>query len=458
MNEKLTLTINDRITMNTDGMPGNVLSRIKKRLSFSNPAHEEAGRRGYSTWNIPGTIYGYAINENWITLPRGAIRQVLGILKDGNVPYRINDQRRVLPAVSLTFLGELRPFQEEAARVMLSREFGTLQAPTGSGKTVIALYIIAQRKQPALVIVHSKELLNQWIERAETFLGIPGEDIGIIGDGKKTIGQGLTIGIINSIYPIASDIRKHFGHVIADEVHRVPSRTFSEGVSAFDSRYALGLSATPFRRDRLTRLIYWHIGDRLHEIEQAALEESGDVLRAEVITRKTGFTTRLDPSEQYSRMLSELTEDPERNEQIVEDVIKEANNGGGVCLVLSDRKAHCDELAGRLMDRGTPADVLTGDLSNRERQSIVERLNAGQVKILVATGQLIGEGFDCKSLSTLFLACPIKFSGRLIQYLGRVLRPAPGKKEARVYDYVDSRIGVLENAARARQRVYMKTS
>jgi superfamily II DNA or RNA helicase len=205
-------------------------------------------------------------------------------------------------------------------------------------------------------------------------------------------------------------------------------------------------------------LIYWHIGDRLHEIEQAALEQSGDVLRAEVITRETGFTTRLDPSEQYSRMLSELTEDRERNELIVEDIIEEANNDSGVCLVLSDRKAHCDELAGRLVDRGTPADVLTGDLSNRERQSIVERLNAGQVKILVATGQLIGEGFDCKSLSTLFLACPIKFSGRLIQYLGRILRPAPGKKEARVYDYVDSRIGVLENAARARQRVYVKAA
>lgn len=458
MTDKITLTINSRITLDTYDIQDDVLSRIMKRLSFQNPAFIEAERRGFSTWKLPEYILGYEMARGTMILPRGFVRQLIGILRNADVQFSIIDQRRILPEIPFNFLGELKDFQAEAAQVMLSKDFGTLQAPTGSGKTVIALHIIAQRRQPALVIVHSKELLNQWIDRAETFLGIPRNDIGIIGDGKRTIGQGLTVGIVNSIYPIAHEIKQHFGHVIADEVHRVPSRTFSEGVSTFDSRYALGLSATPFRRDRLTRLIYWHIGDRLHEIEQTALEESGDVLRAEVITRKTGFTTRLDPSEQYSRMLSELTEDPERNEQIIEDVIKEANHGGGVCLVLSDRKAHCDELAGRLMDRGAQADVLTGDLSNRERQSIVERLNAGQVKILVATGQLIGEGFDCKSLSTLFLACPIKFSGRLIQYLGRVLRPAPGKKEARVYDYVDSRIGVLENAARARQRVYVKAA
>jgi len=153
-------------------------------------------------------------------------------------------------------------------------------------------------------------------------------------------------------------------------------------------------------------------------------------------------------------MLSELTKNHSRNMLIVQDVIEEAQNGGGICLVLTDRKAHCETLAGLLEDKGIQADILTGDLSDTDRKTVVERLNTGRVKVLVATGQLIGEGFDCKELSTLFLTCPIKFSGRLLQYLGRVLRPAPGKEKARVYDYVDSRIGVLENAARGRQKVY----
>lgn len=135
------------------------------------------------------------------------------------------------------------------------------------------------------------------------------------------------------------------------------------------------------------------------------------------------------------------------------DVTKEAGNGGGVCLVLSDRKAHCETLVGLLAARGVEAAILTGGLSNGERQAVVAALNAGQVRVLVATGQLIGEGFDCRELSTLFLATPIRFNGRLLQYLGRILRPAPRKDKPQVYDYVDPP-GVLENAARARQRIY----
>jgi len=387
-------------------------------------------------------------------VPRGFTRQLIGILNESGAQFEIRDHRRRLPDVEYQFFGELKGFQEEAVKAILSREFGTLAAPTGSGKTVMALAVIAHRKQPALVIVHTKELLNQWCERIETFLGIPREEIGIIVAGKKTIGEKVTVGIVKSVYPIAHEIKKHFGFLIVDECHHAPARTFTEAAVEFDSLYMLGLSATPYRRDKLTRLIYWHLGDMVHEIDKTALEDSGDVLKAEAIIRETGFASAFDPIEQYSLMLSELTKNHSRNMLIVQDVIEEAQNGGGICLVLTDRKAHCETLAGLLEDKGIQADILTGDLSDTDRKTVVERLNTGRVKVLVATGQLIGEGFDCKELSTLFLTCPIKFSGRLLQYLGRVLRPAPGKEKARVYDYVDSRIGVLENAARGRQKVY----
>lgn len=192
----------------------------------------------------------------------------------------------------------------------------------------------------------------------------------------------------------------------------------------------------------------------MHEVDQEALVDAGHVLEAEVIWRKTDFEPTYDPSEEYSLMLAELIKDPGRNALIASDVAREAGNGGGVCLVLSDRKAHCQILVELLAAQGITAAMLTGDLSSKTRQQVVETLNGGGVKVLVATGALVGEGFDCRELSTLFLATPIRFNGRLLQYLGRVLRPAPGKDKARVFDFVDTRVPVLAHAAKCRVRVY----
>jgi len=185
------------------------------------------------------------------------------------------------------------------------------------------------------------------------------------------------------------------------------------------------------------------------------LVKEGHILPFDVIRRETDFIPWSDPVTEYSRMLSELTEDRARNIMIVADVALEFSNESGVCLVLSDRKEHCLELQRLLADIFTiNADVLTGDLSKADREAVVARLEAGQVQVLIATGQLIGEGFDCKGLTTLFLATPIKFDGRLLQYVGRIMRPAPGKERALVYDYVDGNVGVLAASARTRQRVY----
>jgi superfamily II DNA or RNA helicase len=215
------------------------------------------------------------------------------------------------------------------------------------------------------------------------------------------------------------------------------------------------LSATPWRRDKLSKLIFWHLGDVHHEVDKAHLVETGDVLPAEVIVRETNFKPYYDPVNEYSKMLSELTADTDRNVLIASDVAQETLNCGGICLVLSDRKAHCENLQSLLKYRfKIDSELLTGDLNLSERQKVIERLNQNKVDVVIATGQLIGEGFDCKNLSTLFLATPISFSGRVLQYLGRVLRPAPGKKMARVFDYIDIHVETLTKAALSRQRVY----
>ena len=433
--------------------PESLTREIRGIFTIENPVWLGNDRMGHWNGRTNRWLHYYEICGDTVTIPRGSLGLIRWLCKALHIPCEVADDRRALPPVDFTLNGILKGYQEQAVRNTLSHDFTVLQAPTGSGKTVMALSVIAERKQPALIIVHSKELLNQWIDRIVAFLDIPRDEIGVIGGGKKRLGDKITVGIINSIYSIARNIRQHFGHIIVDECHRTPSRTFTSAVSAFDSKYMLGLSATPYRRDGLTKLIGWYMGRKV-EVKQANLTEQDIVFNVEVITRETHFTSWCDPSEEYSQMLSELTGDEDRNRLIVNDVAKEASNGGGVCLVLSDRKSHCEAISSMLSDTGVAADVLTGDTRDNEREAIVGRLNSGNVKVLVATGQLIGEGFDCRGLSTLFLATPIKFSGRLIQYLGRILRPAPGKDTARVYDFVDVNIGVLRASANQRQRVY----
>lgn len=430
---------------------------LAERLTFPNPKWVENERLGYWNGQTSRLLRFYDMDDaGRLVIPRGFMRQLLFLCKRHGIQFQIRDRRRSLPDVALSFRGQLRPFQQKAVEALLQRDFGVLDAPTGSGKTVIALFMVAERKQPALVVVHTKELLNQWIDRIEAFLGIPGDQVGVVGDGKQIIGEKVTVALVQSLYKCAREVAPYIGQLITDECHRTPARTFTDALTAFGSHYMLGLSATPWRRDGLSRLIFWHVGDIAHEIKKEDLIKTGDILPAEVITRETDFSTFFDPSEEYSRMLSELTQDAKRNALIAADVAREAQNGSGICLVLSDRKRHCTTLCDLLSEKGVVSEVLTGDLSNGERQDIVDRLNRGKIKVLVATGQLIGEGFDCRQLSTLFLATPIKFDGRTLQYLGRVLRPAPGKDKAKIFDYVDANIGVLVAAAKARKRVYAR--
>jgi superfamily II DNA or RNA helicase len=219
-----------------------------------------------------------------------------------------------------------------------------------------------------------------------------------------------------------------------------------------------GLSATPFRRDRLSKLIFWYLGDRVHDVDKKDLVDQGDILQAEVVFRPTSFSSMTDPTRYYSQLMTELIEDSDRNRLIAEDIATESSHHQGVCLVLSDRKYHCRIIRDILKnDHGLEADLLTGDLKEQERRDVLDRLNENRISILIATSQLLGEGFDSDKLTTLFLIYPIRFRGRLLQYLGRILRPGKGKT-AKVFDYVDVNIGVLEAAARARHSAYTSNS
>jgi len=451
----VTLKIELSRNLKLSDIPEPIKAELIGKLTIPNPKWLENARMGRWNRNVPKLLRFFHRYKETLWIPRGYLRQLIIMCRHYKIPYEMKDNRRKLPSVNYSFQGDLKSFQKRAVDKMLTRDFGTLNSPTGSGKTVMGLCMIAHRQQPALVVVHTKDLAFQWIEQINHFLGIPESQIGLIGSGKKQIGDAITVALVQSLYRCADVVSKRVGHIIVDECHRTPSRTFTDAVTEFDAIFMLGLSATPFRRDNLSKLIFWHLGDVHHSVDKSRLIEEGHILEAEIILRETDFEPYHDPVNSYSKMLLELTMNDERNHLIASDVVKEIERGEGVCLVLSDRKRHCETLQSLLRYKHhLDADLLTGDLSNEQRQNVLRRIRAGAVPVVVATGQLVGEGFDCPNLTSLFLATPIRFSGRVLQYLGRVLRPATDKHSARVYDYVDVRVGVLQSAAKHRQKVY----
>jgi superfamily II DNA or RNA helicase len=423
--------------------PGEVLQKIREALTLDNPKYLDAQKHGRWTGHLEPRIYLFSDIEDGISFPRGFARQALGMLAKYGIKPEIEDCRRELEPIELEFQGTLRGYQEQAVEDVRKRHFGILDCSTGGGKTIMALAIIAARRQPCLILVHTKELLHQWTDRIRSFLGI---EPGLIGDGKYDL-QPLTVGLVHTVRKHLDELPLHFGHIVVDECHRTPATMFTEAVQAFDAKYMLGLSATAYRRDGLTKLIYMTLGDRVHKVDPAILKANGAVLAPEVVHRETSF--RYPYNEDYPAMITSLTEDPKRNQQIAADVIRQAQNRPGTALVVSDRVAHCESLRGLIGAAGVNVHVLTGQCSKAQREAVVEAVQAGQADVLISTLQLLGEGFDCSGLSSLFLATPIKFKGRLLQVVGRILRPGDGKRPL-VFDYVDENQPVLKAQAKSR--------
>ncbi|MCI5192426.1 MAG: DEAD/DEAH box helicase [Candidatus Electrothrix sp. AU1_5] len=442
--------------------PEELRAIIREQLTVDNPKYLAAQR--YSRWvgkQIKPKLFFYREEGNSLIFPRGfgnrAVLLCRGLL--GVDPVLIDQRRKVAP-VHYTFLGELRPYQQEAVQALTNHSFGVLEAGTGSGKTVMALKMIAKRRQPSIILVHSRELLEQWMERIATFLNIQAGQAG----GGRYDPRPVTVAIVNTARNRLDDLVPRFGQLIVDECHRVPATLFTEVVSGFDTFYMLGLSATAFRREvGMTRLIYSYMGDRIHSVAPEVLTETGAVVRPDLLQRETAFFAPY--SGEYPQLIKALTQDHKRNQQIVSDVVEiiqqgeegeQGNEGNaGTVLLVSDRVAHCQELLHGLRQKNIIAEMLTGSISLTARAKIVQQVQKGEVQVLLSTLQLISEGFDCPDLSTLVLTTPIRFEGRLLQVVGRIMRPAEGKK-ALVIDYVDSKIEVLHRSGLARAEMFAR--
>lgn len=415
-------------------------AQIKNALTLDNPAYLEAVKMKRYTGKLDRHLHYFKETEAGLEIPRGATGLILPIIPE----REITDNSRALGPVDFEFKGTLRPYQQTAVDAFKNRNFGVLEAATGSGKTTMALALIAKRKQPTIIIVHNKALLFQWRDRVKHFLGV---EAGLIGDGKYDI-RPVTVGIINSVKKHLDELSELFGHLVVDECHKSPSKTFTDAVSAFDCQYLTGLTATPERRDGLGKVINFYLGRIAHQVDKRHLNDIGAVLRPEIVQIETGFS--YDYNDDYTQMLTAATEDEARSSQIVNEAIKHRDQG--TTLLVSDRVNHCLKLAALLSARNQEPAILTGKTPKKKRLQIVADVQAGKVKFLVSTLSLISEGFDCSDLYVLVLATPVSFEGRITQTVGRILRPEKGKRPL-VLDFADNLVGILREGAKKRLRI-----
>lgn len=451
----LDITLSQDIRLPSFGFPKDLMKFLKEFLVFQNPLYYQRIAQGYGVWGIPRWITCMKKDLDGIAIPRGMMRKLIVFCKQKGIPYRIIDERVTLPLLALQSSITLHPFQHQLVKGVLTHDFGVLVAPPGTGKTVIALKTIAERKQTTLIIVHTKELLHQWRAQIKKCLALSDEDIGIIGDTAWKVSD-VTVATIQTLRrrkEELKDLTQRIGYIIVDECHRVPAETFRQVVSRFPTRYMLGLTATPTRKDGLTKLLYAYMGEKVGEVTRAQLKESAIIVKPVVIIRNTSTRWIWKRGSRRQSLNNTIVKSPVRNGMMVKDVMQEAREGNQ-CLIISERKEHCRILHHLLVRKGITSAILLGDTSRKERDRYLAQLREKALSVVIATGQLLGEGFDYPNFSALFLVYPIVNRKRLIQYIGRVQRTAHDKHGARVYDYVDDRIEPLKAMAERRMQIY----
>lgn len=431
---------------------------LKSKLNFPNPQFHELERRGYSTWNTPRFLKNIEKVEHGILVPAGLLSEIELFAKEHDLTVQIENQQTTSKPMSFSTKLVLRPEQQKIAKQLLTHDRVILEAHPAFGKTMVALYIMKRQRQKTLVIVHTMALLEQWKKRINEWFTVTKNDLGVIGDNKWQIGNKITIASYQTLARRGSDELKHtFGLVIVDECHHVPAHTFTSVVKQLSAQYVLGLTATAYRKDQLERLMSFYIGPiiKTEDEEPSLPHKAQPTVETKLITKKTPFHLPGKQPQEFSDLASLLVTDEERNVQIARDVAT-ALSTGMKCLVLSERVEHCQTLltAIRKEIKGVHGAIAEGTMTKGKREKLMKRIRQEQFQLLIATGKLIGEGFDWPELTHLFLAFPFSWKGKLIQYVGRVQRSSEGKNVAYVYDYVDFDISMLKIMYFKRLRTY----
>lgn len=434
----LRITLANLVYFEKSELPQPLANQLVRLAAFQNPEFYKAQAMRMSVWNKP-RIIGCAQNfPKHIALPRGCLDAALELLEENGITAEFQDERFAGDPIDVSFLGTLRSDQEVAVSAMLSHDVGVLCAPTAFGKTVTAAALIAKRSVNTLVLVHRTELLRQWQERLHAFLGVGNEVVGTIGGGKAKPTGVIDIAVMQSLSRKGevSDTVKNYGQIIVDECHHVSAVSFESLLRSAAARYVVGLTATPIRRDGQQPIIFMQCGPIRHSATRPASAPHD----LSVVPRLLSKPIVVPDGSGIQNVFRRLADDVERTAKIVSEV-ELAFSQGRKILVLTERTEHVDALETELNGRVHNLFTLHGRVPKKQRIARMHDLDSlppDAPRVLVATGKLVGEGFDHPALDTLVLAMPISWKGILQQYAGRLHRAHADKADVRVIDFVDA--------------------
>jgi superfamily II DNA or RNA helicase len=457
---QISLVLGNHIYIERRELPVGMVNRLIRLAAFQNPEFYAAQAMRLSTFGKPRIISCAELFSNHIALPRGCIDGVLNQFAETGIRVELRDERNVGIELDAHFLGELTGEQEAAAQALLKHDTGVLAATTAFGKTVVASRIIASRRRNTLVLVHRRQLLDQWVARLGAFLDVEPGQIGVIGGGKKKPTGVIDVALIQSLVRKGevSDLVADYGHVIVDECHHLPAVSFEAVTREAKAKYVLGLSATVTRKDGHHPIIFMQCGPVRYRVD-ARKYAAARPFAHKVVFRQTAFCRPQEETEDrpsIQGLYGLIARDAPRNDLIFDDVLS-ALEAGRSPVIITERKDHVAELADRLSRFAKNVIVLRGGMGAREHREAIQALTNvpdDEERVLVATGRYLGEGFDDARLDTLFLTMPISWRGLLAQYAGRLHRRHPAKRKVVIYDYVDSKEPMLAKMAAKRRAGY----
>lgn len=472
---KMHIVLGDGIYVDTLNLMPRLQNQIRSMAAFDNPVFYKNKRLGYSNYYNFSAVYMGKDTDGYICIPRGLRDKIISSCQEASIEYEIEDHREKGRPIRVSFNGDLRTQQDLAAQRLLAYDHGILSAATAFGKTVVCSYLISQRKVNTLILLQSKDLLEQWVDELNKFLTIDEEPptyktktgrekkrdsvIGIMHGSKNTLTGIVDVAMVGSMYSKGNfnDFINSYGMVIMDECHHCGSNTSVEVMKKVNARYVYGVSATPKRGDNLEKIIHMLLGPIRHSYtaKERAVEQG---ICHYVYPRYTRVIDTNESKNGINGAYSLISGSSVRNEMILADTricVKE----GRTPVILTKHKEQAKYLYDNLQKDADNVFILYGDNSDKENSEIRRELKdvpKDKSLILVATGQKIGEGFDYPRLDTLMLAAPVSFAGRLEQYIGRLNRDYEGKKEVIVYDYIDSHIRFFDNMYAKRLRTYKR--
>ena len=459
--EKIEMVLANQIFIPKDDLSPSLRNALIRLAAFQNPEFYQKQAMRMPTYNTPRVICCAEDFSKHIALPRGCLDDVSGLLKELNIQAVIQDKQFCGEQIDVKFDGQLYPEQEKAASALLKHDNGILAATTAFGKTVVASYIMAKRQVNTLVLVHRRQLQEQWKTRLEQFLDIDSSQIGQIGAGKRKPTGIIDIAIIQSLSKKGKvdDIIADYGHLVVDECHHISAPSFEAITRQFKGKYITGLSATVTRKDGHHPIIYMNCGPVRYRV-CAKSQAKKRAFDHRLVVRTTSFELPLDLHTKeritISDLYAALVDYTPRNAMIVEDVMK-AISEGRFPVLLTERREHLEYFRETFEDSIDNLIVFKGGMGKKQLNAAQEKLdNISEEKsgLILATGRYLGEGFDHSRLDTLFLALPVSWKGTIAQYAGRLHRDHYSKSEVVIYDYADTNVPMLAKMFERRLKGY----